>query len=62
MKQSFELYESVRIKETGVLGTIVAIDTDGGTKPPIYFIEKDDKYKNWKNDLIWCEGKEIEKL
>jgi hypothetical protein len=61
MAEIFELYEIVIIKSQNIPGTIVSIDTDGGTKPPIYFVEKDDAYKNGKNDLVWCEGEEISK-
>ena len=43
MSKTFKLYESVRIKATGVTGVVVAEDTDGGTKPPIYFVEKDNR-------------------
>jgi hypothetical protein len=52
----------VRIKAGNIPGVIVAIDTDGGTKPPIYFVEKDDDYKDGlcDHDLIWCDSDEIE--
>lgn len=59
---SFKLYESVRIKSSGITGVVVAEDTDGGTEPPIYFVEKDDEYKTGKldNDCVWCRPEEIE--
>lgn len=59
-----ELYERVRIKDTNETGVVVAFDTDGGRKPPIYFVEKDDKYKNGVPDdeCVWCEPDEIEVL
>ena len=62
MSKTFKLYESVRIKATGVTGVVVAEDTDGGTKPSIYFVEKDDAFKtgDWEADCIWCEPEEIE--
>lgn len=58
----FELYESVRIQAAGVTGVVAAEDTDGGAKPPIYFVEKDDAFQtgNWETDCIWCEPEEIE--
>ena len=58
----FELYESVRIKATGIPGVVVAEDTDGGTKPPIYFVEIDDDYKTGvpDEDIVWCDPEEIE--
>lgn len=64
MTNKFELYESVRIKGTDITGVIVAEDTDGGTKPPLYFIEKDDKYKIGvpDQDCIWCAAHEIEHI
>lgn len=64
MAEEFETYTSVRIIKTAETGVIVAIDTDGGTKPPIYFVEKDDRYKIGlpDNDCIWCEPDEIEQL
>ena len=42
-------------------GVIVAIDTDNGTNPPIYFVEKDDKYKIGmpEKDCVWCNFDEI---
>ncbi|MCC8073064.1 MAG: hypothetical protein LIO62_02935 [Clostridiales bacterium] len=62
MTEAFELYESVKIVGTGQTGVIVAIDDDGGTKPPIYFVEKDDKFKTGNDDLIWLENNEIERI
>lgn len=64
MTDNFELYESVRIKGTDITGVIVAEDTDGGTKPPLYFIEKDEKYKTGvpDQDCIWYAASEIEYL
>ena len=61
---TFELYESVRIKATGVTGIIVAKDTDGDTKPPIFFVEKDDAFKTGKasEDCVWCDSEEIERI
>lgn len=61
MAGTFELYSSVCIKATGVTGVIVAEDTDGGTKPPIYFVEKDERYKTGdpNNDCVWCEPEEM---
>lgn len=62
MADTFELYSSVRIKATGVTGVVVAEDTDGCTKPPIYFVEKDDPFKKGdpNNDCVWCDPDEIE--
>jgi hypothetical protein len=57
----FSLYDSVRIKVGNIPGVIVAIDTDGGTKPPIYFVEKHDSYKDGQTDLVWCDADELEK-
>lgn len=62
MTEAFELYESVKIVGTGQTGVIVAIDDDGETKPPIYFVEKDDKFKTGNDDLIWLENNEIERI
>jgi len=63
MAKAFEPYSSVRIKATGVTGVIVAADADGGIKPPIYFEEKDESFKNGdpNNDCMWCEPEEIER-
>ncbi len=63
MAEIFKLYESVKIKATGVTGVVVAEDTDGGKKPPIYFVEKDDQYKTGdpNNDCVWCEPEKIER-
>ena len=63
MAESFKLYESVRIKATGITGVIVAKNTDGGEKPPIYFVEKDEQYKtgNPNYNCVWCEPGEIER-
>ena len=63
MEKAFESYSSVRIKATGVTSIVVAEDTDGGTKPPIYFVEKDEPFKNGdpNNDFVWCEPEEIER-
>lgn len=58
----FELYSSVKIKESGITGVIVAVDSDKGTKPPIYFVEKDDEFKTGENDLVWLEAREIESM
>ena len=62
MSNIIKLYESVRIKGTVITGVIVAEDTDGGTKPPIYFVEKDDSFKTGEieSDCIWCEPEELE--
>lgn len=62
MAYTFELYSNVRIKATGETGVVVAEDTDGGTKPPIYFVEKDAVFKNGdpNNDCVWCDPDEIE--
>ena len=64
MNTAFELYESVRVKNTKETGVVVAVDTDADTKPPIYFVEKDDKYKTGTpdDDCIWCLPDEIEVL
>lgn len=64
MTNTFELYESVRIKGSGVTGVVVAEDTDGGTKPPIYFVEKDEKYKvgSPDKDCVWFSSHEIEHI
>lgn len=64
MTDTFELYENVKIKGTDVTGVVVAEDTDGGTKPPLYFIEKDDKYKVGvpDKDCVWCAAQEIEHI
>lgn len=58
----FDLYERVIIKETGVTGVIVAEDTDGGTKPPICFVEKDDHFKTGvpNEDCVWCDPKNLD--
>lgn len=45
MNRFFVLYDKVRIKATNETGVIVEIDTDRGRKPPIFIVEKDDKYK-----------------
>lgn len=57
-------YDKVKIKKTGKKGTIVFIDTDGGTKPPIYFVEIDQEEKTGegKEDMVWVETEEIVKL
>ena len=55
-----DLYESVKVKSENITGIIVAIDTDNGTKPPIYFVEKDDIYKTGESDLEWYESHELE--
>ena len=62
--KTFDLYESVRIKATGVTGVVVAEDTDGGTKPPIYFVEKEEAFKTGdpNKDCVWCDPEEIEYL
>lgn len=63
MEHYAEEYERVRIKKGNIPGTVVCIDTDGGTKPPIYLVEKDDEYKAYDgNDLVWCELDELENL
>ncbi len=62
MSNRFNLYEQVKIKFSDETGTVVAVDTDGGTKPPIYFVEKDDKFKNGENDLVWLEASEISNI
>lgn len=49
-----EDYTRVKIKGTEICGTIVAIDTDGDTKQPLYAIEKDDEYKKRDGqDIVW---------
>ena len=58
----FELYSSVKITGSNITGVIVAVDTDGGTKPPIYFVEKDDRFKTGEDDLVWLEADEIESI
>lgn len=57
----FSEYDNVTVKKSGKKGTIVYIDTDGGTKPPIYFveIEQEEKTGNFKEDMIWCNGDEL---
>ena len=64
MKIEFEIYETVKIKSENVIVYIVSISTDSGTKPPLYFIEKDDKFKigDFSKDLVWCSREEIEKI
>lgn len=64
MNRFFVLYDKVRIKATNETGVIVEIDTDRGRKPPIFFVEKDDKYKTgfFPDDCIWCHWDEIEFL
>ncbi len=62
MKKQFELYEKVKIIATDETGIVVAIDTDGGTKPPIYFVEKDGEFKTWTSkDLAWYEGYQLKR-
>ncbi len=58
----FKLYESVRFKNTGETGVVVAKDTDGGTSPPIYFVEKDETFKTGdpNKDCVWCNSEEID--
>ena len=58
----FDMFDSVKIIAENITGVIVAIDTDDGKKPPIYFVEKDDKYKTGKNDLEWFRCCDIEKV
>lgn len=56
-------YDKVKIKKTGKHGMIVSIDTDGGTKPPIYFVEIDraEKTEHDEENMFWCEENELEK-
>lgn len=63
MTDVFELYENVRIKGTDVTGVVVAEDTDSGTRPPIYFVEKDEEYKTGEpdEDCVWCAVHELER-
>lgn len=57
----FSEYDKVKIKEIGKHGVIVCIDTDGGTKPPIYFVEIDqaEKTEHDEENMIWCEEDEL---
>ena len=57
----FEIYEAVKIKSSGKTGEIVAIDTDGGTKSPLYFVEicQKDKTGNLNEDMLWLEEKDL---
>ncbi|MCQ2382995.1 MAG: hypothetical protein MJ060_04190 [Clostridia bacterium] len=53
-----ELYDLVRYKKDGKLYFVIDIDTDGGTKPPIYGLELENQYaEDWHR---WAEEDEIE--
>ena len=60
----FAEYDSVKIKKSGKHGVIVYIDTDGGTKPPIYLVEIDQKEKteHEEENMIWCEENELDRV
>lgn len=59
----FGLYDKVRVKSNQKIGFIVCIDTDGGTKPPIYYVELSESESDDLNDvLVWYEEDEIEKI
>ncbi len=60
----FELYEHVRIKKNGIIGTIV--DISKSDDETIYIVESDEKGKRddgYGGDypLYWCNDDEIEK-
>lgn len=61
----FELYEKVRIKKNGYIGTIVDISESNGEKT--YVVESDIKGKRddgYGGDypLYWCNENEIEQM
>ena len=60
----FSEYDKVKIKKTGKHGAIVYIDTDGGTKPPIYFVEinQEEKTECDEENMIWCEEEELDRV
>lgn len=59
----FKMLDKVRIKSNQNTGFIVYIDTDGGTKPPIYCVEILEIESNDLSEvLIWYEEDEIEKI
>ncbi len=58
----FRLYDTVKIKSTGDLATIIEIDENRGKTLPIYLVELNVKPKNATvSDVIkWLEQDEIE--
>ena len=58
--KTLKLYTRVEITATKTPGTIVSVDTDGGTKPPIYLVEIDDEYKTGgPDDCTWRDPSEL---
>ncbi len=57
-----KLYDTVKIKATGELASIVEIDDNGGKDVPIYLVELHDKPKNASvTDVVkWLESGDIE--
>lgn len=55
----FKLYDCVMIRESHIAGYVVAIDDDGGKRPPIYLVEKEDAEKTGTDDLVWLDEEEI---
>ncbi len=58
-----KLYDTVKIKATGELASIVEIDDNGGKDVPIYLVELHNKPKNTPvTDVVkWLESDDIEK-
>ncbi len=59
-----KLFDVVKIKATGKLGTVIEIDDNDGKNVPIYLVELHDKPKGADvTDVIkWLEYSEIEKI
>lgn len=57
-----KLYDTVKIKATGELASIVEIDDNGGKDVPIYLVELHNKPKNAPvTDVVkWLESSDIE--
>lgn len=57
-----KLYDTVKIKATGELASIVEIDDNGGKDVPIYLVELHEKSENAPVTEVvkWFESNEIE--
>ncbi len=56
-----KIYDKIIVKKTGNEGSIIEIDDDNGTKPPIYLIVLTVKSSDANlNDVVfWCDADEI---
>ena len=57
-----KLFDTVKVKKSGALASVLEIEDDGGKKPPVYLLELVEKPSGAEPDevVFWCDYSEVE--